>query len=60
MSDPTQKNLTKQAMTPQSRKDFLARFMKDCARAFRGGITEEELVASVHEAVCAEVHEEEK
>ena len=51
------KNKIRQRMSKKARGAFLQRFREDCSRAFRGGVTEEELVLTVHEAVVAEVQE---
>lgn len=57
MNAPPKKNLHRQRMSQKGREAFLVRFREDAARALRGGITEEDLVATVHEAVVAEIQE---
>ena len=51
------KNESRQRMSDKAKEAFLKRFREDCSRAFRGGVTEEELVLTVHEAVVQEIQE---
>jgi hypothetical protein len=54
---PEKKNETRQQLSAQAKKAFLRRFSEDCSRALRGGLTEEELIAAVNQAVVKEVQE---
>lgn len=51
------RNATRQKMSKKAQDAFLKRFREDCSRGLRGGLTEEELVRAVHEAVVKEVQE---
>jgi hypothetical protein len=54
---PEKKNETRQRLSGQAKTAFLKRFREDCSRGLRGGLTEEELIQAVHEAVVKEVQE---
>lgn len=51
------KNETRQKLSERAKTAFLKRFLEDCSRGLRGGLTEEELIQAVNEAVLREVQE---
>lgn len=52
---PEKKNETRQQLSDKAKQAFLKRFREDCSRGLRGGLTEEELILAVNEAVVKEV-----
>lgn len=51
------KNGIRKQLSNRAKQAFLKRFSEDCSRAIRGGLTEEELIQAVNDAVVREVQD---